>query len=308
MILTVTLNPCVHKYVIYRDEHPERTVVRPVSSRLTSGGKGLNAARVIQRLEGHAEALSTCGGITGELLRRCLEREGVAASLVEVQAPTRMSVCLYDRGKGRFREFLEPGQDSTAGEAEQLRKRFDALLPGAEWVTLNGSSPGTELDPLFAEFCRRAREAGKQVILDSYGKPAPGAERVPPNWIRANRDELEDTYKINLGEGLKSYFKSAQQDGLDGMLISDGPGEITCLSGEGCWRVRPPKVAELNPVGSGDSLTGAFVLALQQGHGLERALQWGAAAGSANAEELLVCEFARERWLELVDRATIERH
>ena len=69
MILTVTLNPCVHRYLLYREEVPPRTVVRLVRERMSSGGKGLNVARVIVRLGGEAVALSTASGPTGRASR-----------------------------------------------------------------------------------------------------------------------------------------------------------------------------------------------------------------------------------------------
>jgi hypothetical protein len=45
MILTVTLNPCVHRYLLYREEVPPRTVVRLVRERMSSGGKAERRAR-----------------------------------------------------------------------------------------------------------------------------------------------------------------------------------------------------------------------------------------------------------------------
>jgi fructose-1-phosphate kinase PfkB-like protein len=69
---------------------------------------------------------------------------------------------------------------------------------------------------------------------------------------------------------------------------------------------QPPPVREVSAVGSGDALTGAFSLALERGLPLDEALRWGAAAGAANAEQLLVCEFAAERWRTLAAGVTIE--
>src|SRR5262245_23449714 len=152
LILTVTLNPCVHRYLLFREEQPPATVVRLVRERMSSGGKGLNAARVIATLGGGAVALSTQSGPTGQMLRECLAREGVDAELVTVATPTRLSTCLYDLAHERFREFLEEGLDVTPAEADELRRRFQALLPRVSTVTVNGSTPAGNLAPLPAEF------------------------------------------------------------------------------------------------------------------------------------------------------------
>jgi len=303
MILTVTLNPCVHRYLLYREEQPPRTVVRLVRERASSGGKGLNAARVIAALGGRAVALSTCSGPTGELLRQCLEREKVEADLVAVTTPTRLSTCLWDLANQRFREFLEEGSDVTRDEADELRRRFAALLPRVTTVTINGSTPAGNLSPLPREFVAAARAAGKRVVLDAYGAAAAEAAQVPPHWIRANLDEMAGTHGVSGAGDLGRFFA---RSGADGLLVSDGSGPILCFTRERRLQLRPPRVTELNAVGSGDALTGAFALVLDRGGNLEDALRAGAAAGSANAEQLLVCEFDAGRWRELAAQVVVE--
>ena len=304
MILTVTLNPCVHRYLLYREDEPPRTVVRRVRERMSSGGKGLNAARVIVQLGGEAVALSTASGPTGDMLRACLAREGVAAELVPVARPTRLSTCLYDVGNDRFREFLEEGGPLPAAEIEELRRRFAQLLPKVTTVTINGSTPDGAAATLPREFAAAARAAGKRVILDAYGPAAAAAAQVPPHWIRANLDEMASTYGLRSSGELPAFF---ERSGADGLLVSDGPKALHCVTREGHFVVEPPAVTEVNGVGSGDALTGAFALVLDRGGSLDEALRAGAAAGSANAEVLLVCEFERDRWRELSARVIVRR-
>ncbi len=302
MILTVTLNPCVHRYLLYREEEPPRTVVRLVRERMSSGGKGLNAARVVAALGGGAVALSTQSGPTGELLRDCLARERVDAELVTVTKPTRLSTCLWDLGIERFREFLEEGSDVTAAEADELRRRFHALLPRVTTVTINGSTPAGHLTPLPREFVAAARAAGKRVILDAYGPAAADSARVPPHWIRANLDEMGSTYGVRRSDELAAFLATS---GADGLVVSDGPNALHCVTRDRRLVVTPPRVREVNAVGSGDALTGAFALALDRGDALEQALREGAAAGAANAEQLLVCEFEVARWRELAAQVAV---
>ncbi len=302
MILTVTINPCVHHYISYAEESPPRMVVRSVGTDTNAGGKGFNAARVILRLGGEVAALGTAGGLSGEILRACLKREGVAAQIVETSARTRISTCVFEKTGQRFREYLEEGRDATPEEAGELRRSFDQMLPRAELVTLNGSSPGPVLDPLFGELCRRARQARKTVILDTYGNPVRFALGVPPHWIRANRQELGESYGLDYDDDLRVLLKP----GVEGIVLSDGRNEIRCVTHSRELRVKPPPVAEINPVGSGDALTGAFALALSRRLPLEEALRWGAAAGALNASRLLVCEFTREDWAALLGQVAVD--
>jgi fructose-1-phosphate kinase PfkB-like protein len=304
MILTVTLNPCVHRYLLYREEVPPRTVVRLVRERMSSGGKGLNVARVIVRLGGEAVALSTASGPTGELLRQCLAREQVAAELVPVGVPTRLSTCLWDLANERFREFLEPGADVTAAEAGELRARFARLLPRVSTVTVNGSTPSGNLTPLPREFVAAARAAGKRVVLDAYGEAAARAAEVPPHWLRANLEEMAGTHGVDGAAGLPAFLA---RSGADGLLVSDGPHELHCVTRDEHLVATPPAVGEVNAVGSGDALTGAFAMVLDCDGSVEEAVRAGAAAGSANAEQLLVCEFEAARWRELLAAVAVRR-
>jgi 1-phosphofructokinase family hexose kinase len=304
MILTVTLNPCVHRYLLFREEVPPRTVVRLVRERMSSGGKGLNAARVIARLGGEAVALSTASGPVGELLRQCLEQEAVTAELVPVAVPTRLSTCLYDLANERFREFLEEGSDVTAEEADELRARFARLLPRVSTVTINGSTPRGHLTPLPREFVLAARAAGKLVVLDAYGEAAAAAAEVPPDWIRANLEEMATTHAIGSVDGLEAF---RARSGARGLLITAGRDEVHCLTADAHLVARPPPVTEVNAVGSGDAVTGAFAQVLDRGGPIDEALRAGVAAGSANAEQLLVCEFDRARWRELLARVEVRR-
>lgn len=306
MILTVTLNPCVHKYLSFRALVPEQKVLRDLRSDVTSGGKGLNVARVLQSLGGDVHALSTAGGPIGELLRECLAREGIAATLVPVAEGTRLSICLWDEAREEFREFLEQAHDLDAAVARALEEAFAELLPRASWVTLNGSTPGASLDGLWESFCLQARRLGKPVILDSYGLAAARAAATAPDWIRCNRWELETTYGVDIEEGLAGFFATHQPRGLRGVLVTDGPERIRCLTQEGSFVVHPPRVKEVNPVGCGDAHTAAFALALSRGENLATALKWGAAAGSATAVKLRVCELDRATFLRLVDEVVIE--
>ncbi|MBM4014809.1 MAG: hypothetical protein FJ293_07585 [Planctomycetes bacterium] len=303
MILTVTLNPCVHRYLLYREPAAPSSVVRGVQARASSGGKGLNAARVVVQLGGEAMALATACGATGELLRECLARERVPAELVPVAVPTRVSTCVWDVEHHWFREYLEEGGGGDAAAAAELSRRFALALPQVGIVTVNGSTPAGAFEPLPRQFVAAARAAGRTVVLDAYGPAAQAAATVPPHWLRANLDELRTTWGVSGSDDLEPFRRRL---GVDGVVISDGPRALHCVTAARHLVAQPPPVREVSAVGSGDALTGAFALALERGLPLDEALRWGAAAGAANAEQLLVCEFAPERWRTLAAGVRVE--
>ena len=66
-------------------------------------------------------------------------------------------------------------------------------------------------------------------------------------------------------------------------MITGGPRGAVVADGESVWEAIPPPITVVSAVGSGDSLTAAFVWALINGYNLPEALRLGVAAGAANA-------------------------
>ena len=72
--------------------------------------------------------------------------------------------------------------------------------------------------------------------------------------------------------------------GLQPPLAVDasGPALVAALVDEETWLAEAPKVPQGNPVGSGDCLLGAYLLARADGASAEDALRLGVAAGAEN--------------------------
>ena len=66
-------------------------------------------------------------------------------------------------------------------------------------------------------------------------------------------------------------------------IVSMGASGAVLASADGVWVGVSPKVETRSSIGSGDSLLGAFLWALEDGRPLEEAFRWGLAAGAATA-------------------------
>ena len=87
-IVTLTPNPAIDLSTAVERVVPSLKL-RCAQPRRDPGGGGVNVARVIKRLGGDTEAILPVGGFTGELLRRLLEKEGIASRLIKAEADTR---------------------------------------------------------------------------------------------------------------------------------------------------------------------------------------------------------------------------
>ncbi len=296
MILTCTPNPCVHKIVSFRGDIDGRLVIRPVRSRFIGGGKGINVARSAQALGADVTVLTTAGGAVGRLFLEGLDAEALRYEAVSVLGPTRMSTFLFGEDTGRFHEFLEAGPPLTANEASQFHERFSAALDGVDLVTLNGSVPDPSLNDFYGFATREAKARGVRVLLDSYGPPAVAGVAAAPYVVKANLDEVRSSFDVDARDPVRRdrFVRSLLDSGVEYVLLTDGARGAWMYAGEAGIEFVPPRVREVNPVGSGDAMLGAMVAALDRGEEEVDAVKVGIAAGAANAARVGVCDFTPE--------------
>ena len=75
----------------------------------SAAGKGVNVARVLAALEAPAMLLAYLGGPNGARVRHALDREGIAAKVIDTAADTRTCVTLLESGPPR-----DPGTRCTS--------------------------------------------------------------------------------------------------------------------------------------------------------------------------------------------------
>src|SRR5262249_7634141 len=66
-------------------------------------------------------------------------------------------------------------------------------------------------------------------------------------------------------------------------VITDGPRDAIASDGEKFWKVTPPPITPVNPIGSGDAFAAGLTLALLEKKDLPHACKLAAACGAANA-------------------------
>jgi 6-phosphofructokinase 2 len=109
-IVTLTMNPSVDVSVETEHVVPEHKV-RCGRPRLDPGGGGLNVARVIRELGGHALAVYPAGGPTGELLSQLVREVGVDFEPIEIAGRTRESFTVTETATSAQFRFVLPGPE-----------------------------------------------------------------------------------------------------------------------------------------------------------------------------------------------------
>jgi tagatose 6-phosphate kinase len=121
-----------------------------------------------------------------------------------------------------------------------------------------------------------ARKCGVRVVLDLQGTQLMRAVRERPTLVKINRAELAAaTGKGGIAKLMKL--------GAEFVVITHGAKPVMAFKGRERWRVRPPRVKAVNPIGSGDAMLAGMVVGLDTQQPLDEVVRIGVACGAANA-------------------------
>jgi fructose-1-phosphate kinase PfkB-like protein len=272
-------------------------ISRPYSTHSVAGGKAVNAARVAARLGAEVHLVAALGGPTGDRVATLLRDADTSIDLdvVMVDRETRMCLSVAADDAESLTELYEPIADIT--DWSPVVDAIDSV-PAGEWLVLCGSIPGgIELSTLAARFAA-AVERGVFVAIDTHGPGLVAMLTIRPALVKINRFEAADAVlaeQVDVGD-LSDTAAASLPTAVDlAVALSDRTGGIVIITDgvAGSVAVSPdleqPLVAYPDlrvgryPVGSGDSVLGALIAALDAGEPLRVAFARGAAAGSANA-------------------------
>ncbi len=267
-ILTVTANPLL-------DHLGEVTVIPGTVHRLRrlrpiAGGKGLNVARVLARHGHRVLAAGFLGGTTGEQVAGLVLADGVEPCFTPIAGVTRIGFLLTDPAGGST-SVMEEGPEVTSAEIGVLVAHLRARLTEVDLVIVSGGVPDATCYDLYRLILETCALAGVTCWVDGHG-PAMDialAGPHPPALVKPNRREYGDDHR---------KWVSAQE-----LHLTDGANEAHILTPVGRFRVIPPRVFELNPIGSGDCYIAALAHARLAGLPIVDQLRYAAAAGAVNA-------------------------
>ncbi|WP_324716541.1 1-phosphofructokinase family hexose kinase [Carboxydochorda subterranea] len=285
-------------------------VFRTDQTLTVAGGKGANVARAVKALGGEPHLVGLVAGWTGRFIRDDLEREGIPATLVEVDGLSRTCTLVVDPRNGETTIINEEGRlHADARRVQQLAAALERLAGEADVVVCSGSLPLTLRRDFYARVLQAARRAGAWTLLDSSKEPLLLGLRARPHLIKPNRQELFEL-AAQLGEqgilpaGERPVTQSGERTldepqagdeqrlvraartvlgwGPQAAVVSLGSAGALAVDAAGAWRVVAPRVAVVDPVGAGDSMVAALALGLARGMALAELTAFGVAAGTAD--------------------------
>ncbi len=230
------------------------------------GGAPFNVARAVARLGGDCQFLGRIGDdVLGRALRRALERSGVRVAVPDpTREPTTIAVAEVDgAGLADYHFYLE------GTSARQLRPEDvdGAALADTAAIALGGLS--LLMDPVATTLSTLLADASPDVtvLLDPNFRPravAAGgslAAALRPFLDRADvvKVSTDDLRLLAPGSDPRSAAHELLALHPAVVLITDGPGAVTVLTGDGAREVPVPEVAVVDTVGAGDAFVAGFL-------------------------------------------------
>lgn len=268
-VLVINANPLLN--LVHRGDFTPGALNRVPSLAVLAEGKGSNVARVLARY-GHRVVLTGfAGGHSGAWLRELIRAEGVRDACVETAAPLRVGFMASGREADHPTTVTPNGFPVAPGEYRALLARVGNLLDSVRLVIASGSVPDPEADDLYADVLALCARRNVPCWVDAYGEAMRRALAGPvaPGLAKPNREELDPSFRW---------------DRVEELHITDGGGPVeVSRRGGGRWRVSPPVIRQVNPVGSGDCYVAGLAHGWLLGLPLEERLRYAAGAGTANA-------------------------
>jgi 1-phosphofructokinase/tagatose 6-phosphate kinase len=299
MYLTVSMNPTLQRVLCFSDLITDR-VNRTSRYRFDTAGKGLNVCRVLCQLGKRASHLTHLGGDFRSLFLILAEREGMPIRWVESGSPIRFCYTLINDRDGSVTELIEDALPVEEGTEARIREAYDALLPERHTVVIAGTKAPGFSDDMVPYMVRRAREAGRRVVLDLRGSDLTNSLPYEPDVIKPNLLEFAATFAPELirGADIADDEKTASRirEICRSLCAQYRCGIVLTRGAKPVWYARKDEFAEfplepvkpVNTTGSGDAFTAGLAAALGEGASLTDAVALGVRCGSLNAGLLQV--------------------
>ena len=283
-VLTVTLNPSLDRMIALKEFRVGKEFDISQET-LSAGGKGLNVSRALKHLGTPTYATGLLAGVTGQIIRKLLDTEGIKDNFSEIDGSTRVNLMIYDQKTHKTTRLLGLGPKVSASQIRIFKAKYQSLLKRSSLVVISGRNAHDAPDNFCAQLITLAHEFAIPAIVDTHSKPLEFAIEAKPFLIKPNLKELEELlgYELKTIEKMVQAIDQLHARGARMVLLSMANEGAILSNGQDMWRAIPPDVTVHNDVGSGDTMVAGFVYGYFKGWPLKNILSFSVAAGTINA-------------------------
>jgi 1-phosphofructokinase family hexose kinase len=294
--LTVCMSPALQKTLRFSSIIPG-TVNRTEIHHLGAAGKGINTSRVLSQLGKKVTHLTQLGGVMRSLFLSFCKEDGIDIEWVESGSRIRFCYTLINDADSSVTELVEESPPVGEQTEEHLLEKFNALLPGSDYLVVSGTKAAGFSDSVIPLMVQRAKERGRAVILDIRGKDLIESLRYGPDIIKPNLYEFASTFVPELvkdndlfsGDNplVKKQISAAALELCEKygcrVILTRGAKNIWAAEKGQFFEVEFNAVKPVNTTGSGDAFTAGLAAALGDGADFAAAIAEGIRCGALNA-------------------------
>jgi tagatose 6-phosphate kinase len=292
-VLVVGLNPAWQSILDFKALRFGE-VNRAHDAKRLASGKGINTAKVLNRLGHEVWLLQILGGANGRRCLEAVENLGIRSVAAWAETETRQCITLLDGVTGLATEIIEPFHVGKAGLDQELLANLPVDADTFAGLAICGTIPAGVSETIYDELLARYPTAIS--VVDAWqGIQSKSLSKA--TCLKMNVDEL-GAVESRLGRELPSVqgpFWAITAGASQAFLNKDG---------KTLTRFSIPKLTNaINPIGAGDTVTGGMLHHLLQGVDTAEAFRRSLAMGTASCLDRMPSEFAEadyERLLPLV--------
>jgi fructose-1-phosphate kinase PfkB-like protein len=145
--------------------------------------------------------------------------------------------------------------------------------------------------------------------LDVRGPELVEALDRRPLLVKPNREELAATVggSLTTDDALLAAMRGLNERGAQWVVVTQGKDAVWVSSRQECFRITPPSVPVVNPIGAGDCLAAGTSWKLSEGLAVPQAVRWGVAAAAYNVTQLLPARLDRAAVARLAETIALQR-
>jgi 1-phosphofructokinase/tagatose 6-phosphate kinase len=310
VIVTVTLNAAVDRTLTvpnFQIGHRHRAASNSFTS---AGGKGINVARALKRLETPVVATGLAGGRAGERIVAELGLEGILSDFVRISDESRTSTAVVDPTAGALTEVYEWGPAVRPEELQVVTDKLHYLSRVASYVVFCGSLPRDVENDFYATAIRDLNRRGIRCVLDCEGEPLRLGVEAEPYLVSPNQQEAEDLVGQEFmdEEDFVMALETIADLGARNVLITQETACFALVREERHvqrFRASIPRVDPIAPVGAGDVLLAGYLSERFNGRSAGDALRTAVGCAAASVVEVGAGRFDPREAARLADSVEV---
>ncbi|AKU79611.1 1-phosphofructokinase [Spiroplasma turonicum] len=289
MIYTLTLNPAVD-HIILVNKNIELGMTNYYNDDYkVVGGKGINAAIILNNLGANVEAIGILGEENKDIFFNKFNEIKLKNNFYLNKGNTRVNYKIKNLQIRQETELNGLGFNVDNNNIISILNYFKTKLKEKDIVVLTGSTAKGINDDIYNIIGKIVNDKKAILICDCTKDLLLNVLESKPYLIKPNLEEICATLKIDFKENFsdEEIFKLVnmlKELGAQNVLLSMGSkGSIFFSSNGEIYKVGTAKGKLVNSVGAGDSMLAGFVFGLSHDFNIEKVLQYAAASGGATA-------------------------